>query len=158
MSTRIPACLPFVKFCIFMLAGWTRAKHLSLAQWQQTMCFEFSLHAKVSDLSSFTFLIHLPVSLLPCSSQISHWLFSAGSSAYVRNFFCVWCELRLMSSVTWKLPLKNWRNWQCSALFFRAIKGFIMHSVHGSPLKCSFQQQGQAGCQKLFSPCLCFNQ
>lgn len=82
------------------------------------------------------FLILLPVSLLPWSSQISHWLFSAGSSAYVRNFFYIWCELRLISSVTWKLPLKNWRNWQCSALFFRAVKGFIMHSVHGSPMKC----------------------
>lgn len=82
------------------------------------------------------FLIHLPVSLLSCSSQISHWLFSAGSSAYVRNFFCIWFEIRLMNSVTWKLPLKNWRSRQWSALFFRAVKGFIMHAVHGSPLKC----------------------
>lgn len=52
------------------------------------------------------FLIHLPVSLLPCNSQISHWLLFAGSSAYVRNFSCIWCELRLMNSVTWKLSLK----------------------------------------------------
>lgn len=34
-----------------------------------------------------------------------------------------------------KAASKNWRNWQCSALFLSAIKGFIIHSVHGSPLK-----------------------
>lgn len=53
-----------------------------------------------------TFPTHLPVSLLPCSLQISPWLFSAVSSAYVRNCFCMWYRLKLLNSDTWKLPLK----------------------------------------------------
>ena len=54
----------------------------------------------------WTFPTHLPASPLSCSSQISPCLFSTVSSAYVRKFFCVWCKLRLVNSVIWKLPTK----------------------------------------------------
>lgn len=132
MSAGIPAYLPFVKFCIFVLADWTPAKHPSLLHGDSRQCaLNFpSVQRSVNfsySLARFPAVLHL----------------ADKSSAVFDCQFCL-CKEHLLCLMQIKAPefchrksaSKNWRNWWCSALFLRAIKGFITHSLHASPLKC----------------------